>query len=95
MGIAWDASGDGRTAVRSSYAINYDLPSGETWSRLAAGPPFGNRVRISNPPGGFDNPYAHLGGDPHPILTNRDTVFPPFGAFGAIDPDINSPRVQS
>ena len=95
VGFAWDASGDGRTSLRSSYAINYDLPSGETWSRLAAGPPFGNRVRISNPPGGFDNPYAHLGGDPHPILTSRDTVFPPFGAFGAIDPDINSPRVQS
>ena len=95
VGLAWDASGDGRTAVRSSYAINYDLPSGETWSRLAAGPPFGNRVRISNPPGGFDNPYAHLGGDPHPILTSRDTVFPPFGAFGAIDPNVNSPRVQS
>jgi len=95
VGLAWDASGDGRTSVRASYAINYDLPSGETWSRLAAGPPFGNRVRISNPPGGFDRPYAHLGGDPHPILTSRDTVFPPFGAFGAIDPDINSPRVQS
>jgi hypothetical protein len=94
VGLAW-AGGDGRTAVRSSYSINYDLPSGETWSRLAAGPPFGNRVRISNPPGGFDRPYAHLGGDPHPILTSRDTVFPPFGAFGAIDPNINSPRVQS
>jgi hypothetical protein len=94
VGLAW-ASGAGRTAVRSSYAINYDLPSGETWSRLAAGPPFGNRVRISNPPGGFDRPYAHLGGDPHPILTSRDTVFPPFGAFGAIDPNINSPRIQS
>jgi hypothetical protein len=95
VGLAWDASGDGRTAVRTSYAINYDLPGGETWSRLAAGPPFGNRVRLSTPPGGFDRPYAHLGGDPHPILTNRDTVFPPFGAFGAIDPDINSPRIQS
>jgi hypothetical protein len=95
VGVAWDVSGDGRTAVRSSYGINYDIPSGETWSRLAGGAPFGNRIRITNPPGGFDRPYAHLGGDPHPIETNRDTPFPPFGAFGVIDPDINSPRVQS
>jgi hypothetical protein len=95
VGVAWDASGDGRTAVRSSYGINYDLPSGETWSRLAGGAPFGNRIRLTRPPGGFDRPYAHLGGDPHPIETNRETPFPPFGAFGVIDPDINSPRVQS
>jgi hypothetical protein len=95
VGLAWDASGDGRTSVRSSYAINYDIPSGETWSRLAGGAPFGNRIRVTNPPGGFDNPYAHLGGDPHPIETNRDTPFPPFGAFGVINPEINAPRVQS
>jgi hypothetical protein len=47
------------------------------------------------PPGGFDDPYRHLGGDPHPILTNRDTQYVAFGAFGATDPDINSPRIQS
>ena len=47
------------------------------------------------PPGGFDDPYRTLGGDPHPIVTSRNTVFPLFGAFGSIEPDINSPRVQS
>ena len=49
---------------------------------------------MEDPPGGFDRPYAHLGGDPHPILTNRDTQFLPFGAYGATDPHINSPRIQ-
>jgi hypothetical protein len=34
------------------------------------------------------------GGDPHPILTNRDTRYIPFGAFGAVNPDNNSPRIQ-
>jgi len=96
VGLAWDVTGDGRTAVRSSYGINYDFPVGETWTRLASGPPYGNRLRLQDPPGRMDNPYSHLpGGDPHPIVTGPDTEFPPFGAFGAVTPDINAPRVQS
>ena len=95
IGLAWDLTGDGRMALRSSYGINYDYPVGETWFRLAAGPPYGNRSRITDPPGRMDDPYQHLGGDPHPIITGPDVVYPPFGAFGAVTPDINSPRVQS
>jgi hypothetical protein len=95
IGVAWDVTGNGRTSVRSSYAINYDFPIAESWFRLAAGPPYGNLLRLTDPPGRMDDPYAHLGGDPHPITTSRTTVFPPFGSFGAITPDIHSPRVQS
>ena len=43
----------------------------------------------------MDDPYGHLGGDPHPIVTNRNTAYPPFGAFGTMNPDINSPRMQN
>ena len=96
IGVAWDVEGDGRTAVRSSYGVNYDFPVGETWTRLGSGPPYGNRLRQQDPPGGMDNPYGHVpGGDPHPIVTGPDIVYPPFGAFGAVTPDINSPRVQT
>jgi hypothetical protein len=92
-GVAWDVAGDGRMSVRSSYGLNYDFPVGETWFRLAAGPPFGNRTRLSDVT--FDNPYTVIGGNPHPIAIGPDTQYPPFGAFGAIDPGINSPRTQS
>ena len=94
-GVAWDVMGDGRMAVRSSYGIAYDFPTGDYQFLQASAPPFGNRLRIDFPPGGFDDLKWHLGGDPNPIVTSRDTVFPLFGLFGAIDPDINSPRVQS
>ena len=40
-------------------------------------------------------PYGHIGGDPHPIVAAREVQFIPYGAFGATDPDIDSPRVQS
>src|SRR5262245_44764586 len=94
VGVAWDVTGNGRTAIRSAYGISYDFPTAEYQLINANSPPFGNRSLVEDPPGGFDNPYAHLGGDPHPILTSPDTPFIPFGAFGATAPDINSPRIQ-
>ena len=94
VGVAWDVSGDGRLAVRSSYGLAYDFPAAETWWNAAGGPPYSNRLSLTNPPGGLDDPYATVGGSPFPLVTNRDMQFIPFGLFGAVDPDNNSPRVQ-
>ncbi|MBI3050772.1 MAG: TonB-dependent receptor [Acidobacteria bacterium] len=94
-GVAWDVSGDGRTALRASYALTYDFMTTDYHQINSSAPPFGNRSLITDPPGRMDDPYGHLGGDPHPIVTNRDTAYPPFGAFGTMEPDINSPRVQN
>jgi hypothetical protein len=66
-GVAWDVSGDGRLALRSSYALMYDYPGGEYFNNLAAAPPYGNRTLISDPAGLFDDPYRDIGGNPHPI----------------------------
>ncbi len=94
VGVAWDVTGNGRMALRSAYGLTYDFPTAEYQLINANSPPFGNRSLVEDPPGGFDNPYAHLGGDPHPIITNANTQYIPFGAYGATDPDINSPRIQ-
>jgi hypothetical protein len=95
VGVAWDVTGDGRMALRASYALTYDFMTTDYHQINSSAPPFGNRSLITDPPGRMDDPYAHLGGDPHPIVTNRDTAYPPFGAFGTMEPDINSPRVQN
>jgi hypothetical protein len=95
IGMAWDVTGDGRMAVRSSYGIAYDFPTAERHNINTQSPPWGNRSLLENPPGGFDDPYGHVGGNPHPIVASRDVAFIPFGAYGATDPDIDSPRVQS
>jgi carboxypeptidase family protein len=95
-GIGWDVHGNGRLAIRSSYGLSFDYPTGEFMSNPAAAPPYGNRVRLTDPPGGFDNPYGHLpGGDPHPIVPGPNTEFPSSGTFASIDPGLNAPRVQS
>jgi outer membrane receptor protein involved in Fe transport len=94
-GVAWDMTGDGRMALRASYALTYDFMTSDYHQINSSSPPFGNRSLITDPPGRMDDPYAHVGGDPHPIETNRDTEYPFFGAFGTMNPDINSPRVQN
>jgi carboxypeptidase family protein len=94
VGVGWDVTGNGRTALRAAYGISYDFPTAEYQLINANSPPFGNRSLVEDPPGGFDDPYRHIGGDPHPILTSPDTQYIPFGAYGATDADINSPRIQ-
>jgi hypothetical protein len=93
-GLAWDVHGDGRRSVRSSYSMGYDFMAGEYHNINAGAPPFGNRSLITDPPGGLDDPWGHLGGDPHPIVAGPNVEYIPYGAFGSMDPDINSPRAQ-
>jgi hypothetical protein len=95
LGLAWDVHGDGRLAIRSSYAMGYDFMSGEYHNINSSAPPFGNRSTLVDPPGLMDDPYRAVGGDPHPIETGPNTDYVPFGNFGTMDPGINSPRVQS
>jgi hypothetical protein len=96
VGVAWDVTGDGRTAVRSSYGMNYDFPSAQFLYIAASASPFSNRVELNTVP--FDDPYRNVpGGDKHPLSPNPpfEAEFPGFGAYGVIDPSINSTRVQS
>ena len=93
LGLAWDVTGDGRLAFRTSYGLTYDFPSGDYMNINASAPPWGNRSLITTTI--FDDPYSVVGGNPHPIATNANTVYPAFGAFGVMDPNISPPRVQS
>jgi len=93
LGLAWDVTGDGRLAFRTSYGLTYDFPSGDYMNINASAPPWGNRSLITTTV--FDDPYSVVGGNPHPIATNKNTVYPAFGAFGVMDPNISPPRVQS
>ncbi len=99
LGLAWDVRGDGRLAVRTSYAINYDIPTAIFQQVPASGAPFGNRLALTqagNIP--LDDPYRNYPGAhvlPVPVPPPADIVFPNQGSYAAIDPDINSTRGQS
>jgi hypothetical protein len=97
LGAAWDVTGDGRLAFRSSYALNYDYAGAVFQNTAVQAAPFNNRVDlIGNYP--FDDPYRIIpGGQQHPVAgaPARDVVFPSAASYAAIDPAINSTRVQS
>jgi hypothetical protein len=98
VGMAWDVTGDGRMAVRSSYSLGYDFQGASYLFISATAPPFGGRLRVTSLPGGFDDPYRDFpGGAPHPYpeTPGPDTQFPAYGALASVDPDNNSTRVQS
>ncbi|MGH9258013.1 MAG: TonB-dependent receptor domain-containing protein, partial [Vicinamibacterales bacterium] len=98
VGMAWDVTGDGRMAVRSSYSLGYDFQGASYLFISATAPPFGGRLRVTQLPGGFDDPYRDFpGGAPHPYpeTPGPDSQFPAYGALASVDPDNNSTRVQS
>jgi hypothetical protein len=97
LGFAWDVTGDGRLAVRSSYAMSYDLPTAIFQQVPSSGAPFGNRLTLTgNLP--FEDPYRNVPGGstlPTQVPPPSNVVFPGLGSYAAIDPDLNSTRSQS
>jgi hypothetical protein len=96
-GFAWDVSGNGRTAVRSSYGLAYDFVSAQYLYIAGSAPPFSNRIELRGRLL-LEDPYASVpGGQTHPVPDTppANAPFPGFGAFGTIDPANNSPRVQN
>lgn len=98
VGMAWDVKGDARTAVRTSYALNYDFPGGAFQQAAANVPPFNNRVALSGSIP-FSDPYSLVPGGPpvHPVPepAPSNAVFPSLASYSSIDPETNSIRVQS
>ena len=96
VGVAWDVSGDGRTAVRASYGMAYDFPTAQFMYKPATGSPFSNRLLLNSVP--FEDPYRNVpGGQTHPLpeVPTVDAVFPSYAQFLVMDPDNNSTRAQT
>ncbi|HKX33428.1 MAG TPA: carboxypeptidase regulatory-like domain-containing protein, partial [Blastocatellia bacterium] len=88
LGLVWDPQGNGRMTVRASYGIFYDTPHLFFNTRFANNPPWGAQITLSNPAGGFTNPWlTYPGGNPFPALTavSPNSQFPLFGIY------VNSP----
>jgi len=96
VGFAWDVKGDGRTSLRGSYAYSYIFVTGDWRETFNGHAPFGNRVTLTNPPGGLENPWGGIvGGNPFPYVWDANTVFPASGIFEGAPYDIKTPTVSS
>jgi hypothetical protein len=69
LGIAWDATGDGKTAIRAGGGIFYGTVSGNEWNQTADNQPFAIRQQFNNVRS-LTDPYGSLPGglSPYPFL---------------------------
>jgi hypothetical protein len=97
LGLVFDPRGDGKMTVRGSYGIFYDAPHLFFNTRFANNPPWGAQITLSNPAGGFTNPYqTYPGGNPFPGLANisADSFFPSAGIYVNAPLDIKPTYLQ-
>ena len=81
--------------VRAAYGIFYDYPHMYQFNGLRDSPPWGSRVILSNPAGGFDDPWqGQPGGNPFPLTFNKNTDFPLTGSYLNFRQDAKSTYVH-
>src|SRR5262245_22013890 len=82
IGTVWTPADDASMSVRASWGVFYDTPHLFFNTRFANNPPWGAQITLTNPAGGFSDPYlGYPGGNPFPAL-NDGWASQPFPAFG-------------
>jgi hypothetical protein len=94
-GVVWDPKGDGRTTIRASWGMFYDLPSTLFFYQFSNEPPWGEAITINNPVGGFQNPWqGYPGGNPFPVAISKDFVFPTGGTYTNVPLNVKPPYLE-
>ena len=88
VGLAWDPAGDGKTSVRAAYGKSYEFVNAQFHLNTSVAPPWGSEVRLTNPPGGLDNPFlGSPGGQTNifPVTFDQNAPFSINGPFLVVD----------
>jgi hypothetical protein len=96
IGLAWDPTGSAKTSVRASYGRSFDFINAQFHLNTSNAPPWGDEIRITNPPGGLDNPFLGSG-QPNIFPTptaSPDVVFTQFGPYLSLNYDMKTPYVD-
>jgi hypothetical protein len=95
IGLVWDPSKDGKMVVRAGYGIFYDMEAAELNLATPQGPPWGGKVQLTNPGGGFDDPFkVEPGGNPFPFTLSKNVAYPSAGVFTTFNHNTRVPYVQ-
>ena len=97
VGAIWTPGQDGNTSIRAGWGIFYDTPHLFFNTRFANNPPWGAQITVSNPAGGWADPYStYPGGNPFPALNTQwaTAAFPAFGVYVNAPLDINPTSLQ-
>jgi Carboxypeptidase regulatory-like domain/TonB dependent receptor len=89
VGLVWDPIGDGKTTIRSGFALMHDTTELFFPERLTTNPPYASSITETNV--SFSNPYAtYPGGNPFPGAA----IFPVGGTFVSIPPNVHPTYVM-
>jgi len=95
LGIAFDPKGDGKTLIRASWGIFYDMPHTLFYYNYASEPLWGSSVTITNPQGGFANPWlGYPGGNPFPTHQNASSKYPTAGYYETVPLHVKNTYVE-
>jgi hypothetical protein len=93
--LAWDPKGDGKTLIRASWGMFYDMPHTLFYYNYATEPLWGSSITQINPPGGFANPWlGYPGGNPFPTSQNKNTTYPTAGYYESVPLNVSNTYVE-
>ncbi len=96
VGFAWDPTGEGRLSVRAGYSLANEFVNGQFYINTANAPPWGSEVRLTRPPGGFDNPFVGSGvTNIFPVTFDQNAAFSLNGPYLVPPNDLTNTRVHS
>ncbi|MGA9882612.1 MAG: TonB-dependent receptor [Candidatus Acidiferrales bacterium] len=86
IGLAWDPTGNGKTLIRASWGILYDMPETLFFYNYSGQPLWGGTVAITPPagvPDTFANPWSYYqtGVSPFPLTQNTTTAYPFYSSY--------------
>ena len=84
-------------SIRTGYSLGYDFINAQFHLNTSSvAPPFNAEARVTNPAGGFDDPWRGTGNENvFPFTVGPNSVFPLTGPYISLPPDIKPPRQQS
>ena len=85
LGLAWDPKGDGKMSIRASAGIFTDRGALYSMSAMAQDSPYGSVIQVNNPR--VDDPWStYPGGNPLPIVLQKNITFPTAASYVTYDP---------
>ena len=95
VGLAWDPEGNGKTLIRASWGMFYDMPQTLFYYNASSEPLWGESITLINPVGGFANPFLNYpGGNPYPTTQNPNTPYPTAGYYETVPLHVKNTYVE-
>ena len=94
VGLAYDPKGDGLTVIRAAYGLFYDNPPLQNFG-VATAFPRAITIGITNPAGGFQNPWlGYPGGNPFPLTVDANVPFLPSTNYPLLPTTLKEPMMN-